>query len=300
MRAPVTTTLQEELDRLEDGMTIAFGGFNTASHPMAVVRGIVKKGLRNLTVVGSAISGLDLDLLIGAGAVNEVVTSSVTAEVLASVGPFYREAAENGSIDIWECDEGIFYAAIRAAGQGLPFNPWKAGIGTSIVELNKKLVPFTCPVTGQQLIAVPAINPDVFFTHVERADRYGLGQHTGSGYGDRAIHRASKRTVITTEALISNEEIRRNPLMTSIAYADAVVRVPWGAHPFSSPGCYRVDEAFIKEYVSVANQARKGDRSAFAEWLQHYVFEPETQADYLETLGQERLLDLGDVTEAIS
>ncbi|MBK6453511.1 MAG: CoA transferase subunit A [Proteobacteria bacterium] len=296
-RRPVLSTVERELDTLKDGMTVALGGFNTASHPMAVVRGIVRRGLRNLRVVGSAIAGLDLDLLIGAGAVREVVTSSVTAEVLAATGPFFRHALERQQINLWECDEGIFYAALRAAGQGLPFAPWKAGIGTSILQLNPDLKIFPCPITGQDLIAVPAIVPDVFFAHVERADRYGLGQHTGSGYGDRALHRASRRTVLTTEALVSNEEIRRNPMMTSIAYADAVIRVPWGAHPFASPGCYRVDEAFIRQYVDVANRARKGDRSAFDAWLQRYVHGPKSQADYLGTVGFDARHDLQDVTE---
>ena len=299
-RRSVLSTIECELDALRNGMTVALGGFNTASHPMAVVRGIVRRGLRDLRVVGSAISGLDLDLLIGAGAVREVVTSSVTAEVLAATGPFFRDALERRQIRLWECDEGIFYAALRAAGQGLPFAPWKAGLGTSIPQLNPDLKIFPCPITGQELIAVPAIIPDMFFAHVERADRYGLGQHTGSGYGDRALHRASRRTVLTTEALVSNEEIRRNPLMTSIAYADAVIRVPWGAHPFASPGCYRVDEEFIRRYLDVANRARKGDRSAFDAWLQRYVHGPQSQADYLETVGFETWHELQDVTETES
>ena len=81
------------------------------------------------------------------------------------------------------------------------------------------------------------------------------------------------------------------------AYADAVIRVPWGAHPFASPGCYRVDEAFIRQYVDVANRARKGDRSAFDAWLQRYVHGPKSQADYLGTVGFDAWHDLQDVTE---
>ena len=93
---------------------------------MTIVRGLVRRGIRRLRVVGSTIAGLDLDLLIGAGVADEVVTSSVTGEALASVGPFFRDAAESGAVRVWECDEGILYAGLRAAGQGLPFLPWKA------------------------------------------------------------------------------------------------------------------------------------------------------------------------------
>src|SRR3954452_1480924 len=148
-RRSVLVSEDDALDFVEDGMTVAFGGFNTAAHPMVIVRGLIRRGRRNLRVVGSAIAGLDLDLLIGAGVADEVVTSSVTGEVLAGTGPFFRQAGETGSPRIWECDEGIFYAALRAAGQGLPFLPWKAGLGSSITEFNRDLKVFTDPIAGE-------------------------------------------------------------------------------------------------------------------------------------------------------
>jgi glutaconate CoA-transferase, subunit A len=291
-RTSVLVSEEEALDFVEDGMTIAFGGFNTAAHPMVIVRGLIRRGRRHLRVVGSAIAGLDVDLLIGAGVADEVVTSSVTAEVLAGTGPFFRQAGETGAPRIWECDEGIFYAALRAAAQGLPFLPWKAGLGSSITDFNHDLKVFTDPIAGEQLLAVPAIKPDVAFIHVSRADRSGLGQHTGSGFGDRALNRAAERTVITTERVVSNEEIRGRPAETSIPYADAVLFAPWGAHPFSSPGHYLVDEDHLKEYVAAATEARKGDRAAFEQYLERYVAGPQSHVEYLEAVGLRQLLDL--------
>jgi glutaconate CoA-transferase subunit A len=291
-RTPVVLGEADALDLVADGMTVALGGFNTAAHPMVIVRGLVRRRLRNLRVIGSTIAGLDLDLLIGAGVASEVVTSSVTAEALASVGPFFRDAAERGAVRVWESDEGIIYAGLRAAGQGLPFLPWKAGVGTSIPELNPDLKLFQDPITGEELLAVPALKPDIAFIHVSQADQYGLGQHEGSGFGDRLMHRAADRTVITTERLVPNEEIRRQPLHTSIAYADGVVKARWGAHPFSSPGHYLVDEAHLEEYVSAATAARNGERGPFDQYLDRYVTGPASHVDYLETIGIRRLLEL--------
>jgi glutaconate CoA-transferase subunit A len=291
-RTPVLVGEEEALDFVEDGMTIAIGGFNTAAHPMMIVRGLVRRGVRDLRVVGSAIAGLDLDLLIGAGVAREVVTSSVTGEVLAGTGPFFRDAGEKGGTRIWECDEGIFYAALRAAGQGLPFLPWKAGLGSSIPDLNPDLKVFEDPIKGEPMLAVPAIKPDVAFLHVSRADRDGLGQHTGSGFGDRMLNRAAEKTVITTERIVSSEEIRARAVETSVPYADAVVYAPWGAHPFSNPGHYLVDEEHLNRYITVANAARKGDRVAFEEFLETYVTGPASHVDYLEAVGLRRLLEL--------
>ncbi len=79
---------------LRDGMCVALGGLATACHAMIGVRHMIRRGLRDLTVVGSAVGGLDVDLLIGAGCVRKVICPYVGAEALASIGPFYRAAAE--------------------------------------------------------------------------------------------------------------------------------------------------------------------------------------------------------------
>lgn len=291
-RTSVLLTEDEALDLVEDGMTIAIGGFNTAAHPMTIVRGLVRRGVRDLRVVGSTIAGLDLDLLIGTGVAAEVVTSAVTGEALAGVGPCFRHAAEQGTVRVWESDEGILYAGLRAAGQGLPSLPWKAGVGTSLPELNPDLKLYDDPITGEPVLAVPAIEPDVAFIHVARADRYGLGQHIGSGFGDRLLHRAAKRTVLTTERLVPNETIRASPGETSIPYADGVVIARWGAHPFSSPGHHLVDESHLTGYVAAATALRKGDRSAFDAYVERYVTGPASHVDYLEAIGIRRLLEL--------
>jgi glutaconate CoA-transferase subunit A len=291
-RTSVRVDEEAALDYVRDGMTIAIGGFNTAAHPMAIVRGLVRRGVRDLRVVGGTIAGLELDLLIGAGVASEVVTSSVTGEALAAIGPFFRAAAEAGTVKVWESDEGILYAGLRAAGQGLPSLPWKAGVGSSLPDLNPDLVPYDDPVTGERLLAVSAIEIDVAFIHVSRADIYGLGQHAGSGFGDRLLHRAAKQTVLTTEKIVPNEQIRARAFETSIPYADAVLSSPYGAHPYSSPGHYLVDEAHLNEYLAVANAARKGDRSGFEAYLERYVTGPASHVEYLEQVGIRRLLEL--------
>ena len=279
---------------VKDGMTVALGGFNTAAHPMSMVRGLIRRGVRHLRIVGSTIAGLDLDLLIGAGVADEVVTSSVTGEALAAVGPFFRHAAESGQVRVWECDEGILYAGLRAAGQGLPFMPWQAGVGTSLPDLNPDLKLFADPIQGVQLLAVPPIRPDIAFIHVSQADVFGLGQHVGSGFGDRLLHRAADKTVLTTEALVPNEYIRARPLDTSIAYAEGVVLARWGAHPFSNPGHYLVDEAHLTEYLSAANSARRGDGGPFKSYLRTYITGPGSHEEYLEAIGVRRLVALDE------
>lgn len=278
---------------VRDGMTVALGGFITSSHPMALVRQIIKNGVRDLTVVGAASSGLDVDLLVGAGCVRKVISPYVGAETLAPIGPFFRAAAERGEIEVWEIDEALFYVGLRAAAQLLPFLPWRGLVGTSYPEVNPELKVFEDPIKGETLIAVPAITPDVTLIHAAASDVYGNVQHEGTGFGDRAMHLAADRTIVEVERVIPNQEVRKDPLRTSLWEVDAVVRAPWGAHPYSSPGFYVEDREHVREYVAAAQAlTRTGDRGPFQAYLERYILEPATHADYLERVGIKRLLTL--------
>ena len=76
---------EDGLDQwLGSGMCIALGGLATACHAMVAVRHIIRRNLRDLTVIGSAVGGLDVDLLIGAGCVRKVISPYVGAEALAN------------------------------------------------------------------------------------------------------------------------------------------------------------------------------------------------------------------------
>jgi len=108
-------------DQLNDGMTIAIGGFGTANHPMPIVREIIKRNIKNLTVIGSATAGLEIDMLIGAGCVKKLIAPYVGAKLYAPIGNCYRAAVENNEIEVWECSEYILYAGLTARAMGQEF-----------------------------------------------------------------------------------------------------------------------------------------------------------------------------------
>jgi glutaconate CoA-transferase subunit A len=278
---------------VRDGMTIAIGGFINSSHPMALVRQIIRRGVKNLTVVGAASGGLDLDLLVGAGCVKKLVTTYMGGEHYCPVAPFFRVAAQRGEIDIFECDEGMYYCALRAAAQRLPSMPWKAGIGTSFPEVNPEIKVYNDPISGEPMLAIPAIRPELALLYAACSDPYGNVQHAGTGFGDRAIWRAADKTIAQVERVVPNEEVRKNPLATSLYGVDGIVRAPYGSHPFAAPGYYVEDSDHIREYVAAANAyAKKDDRAPFEAYLQKYILGPETHEDYLEVIGIRRLVGL--------
>ena len=294
-RTPVITTEPEALAGLEDGMTVVIGGFANSGHPMSLVREVIRSGKQNLTIMGAATSGLEVDMLIAAGCTRKVISPYVGGETIVGIGPVFQRAAQNGDIEVWEIDEAMYYCALNAAAQQLPFLPWRALVGTSFPAVNPDLKVFDDPIRGEPLIAVPAIAPDFALIHAAAADEYGNVQHVGSGFGDRAMARAADRTVVSVETVISNEELRRFPERTSIPLVDAVVRAPFGAHPFSSVGRYLEDIPFLEDYVaSAVAYAREDDRTKLDQWLRAYVHEPTDHLDYLERLGARRLFSLNE------
>ena len=276
----------EAANRIEDGMTVAIG----SPTPMALVRQIIRRGLKDLTVVDV---GLSLDMLIAAGCVRKVVSYYAGGGFGVPVAPAFRRAAERGEIKVWECEEGILTSGLQAAAQGLPFLPWRGGVGTSLPEVNPDLKVFSDPIRDETLLAVPPIKPDVALLHAAVSDAYGNVQHVGGpGWIDLFMQRAADHTIVQVEKIVANEEIRKDPWATTIAGTEAIVRVPYGAHPFYSRGYYIQDNAHLKGYLDASTAAAKGDPEALQAYFARYCREPATHADYLEQIGIRRLLEL--------
>ena len=272
---------------VNDGMTIAVG----EPFPMALVRALIRRKVKNLTVI---CSGIALDMLIASGCARKVIAYYAGGGIGVPVAPSFRRAAESGEIEVWECEEGILTSGLEAAGKNLPYLPWRGGVGTSIPELNTDLKLIEDPINGEALIAVPAIKPDVAFLHAAQADAFGNVQHHGGpGWIDLFLHRAADKTVVQVEKIISNEQIRASAWHTTIDNADAVVRAPYGAHPFYSRGHYVQDTAFVQSYLAAAQKASNdNDHTDLDKFFNGFIEKPHSHAEYLEKVGIKRLLEL--------
>ena len=286
-RKPRIVDEEEGAACVQSGMTLAVG----SPPPMVLLRQLIRRGVKDLTVVDS---GLSLDLLVAAGCARKVVSYYAGGGFGVAVAPSFRRAVEQGEVEVWECEEGILATGLQAAAQSLPFLPWRGGVGTSLPEVNPELKVMTDPINGETLIAVPPIKPDVTLLHAATADPYGNVQHVGGpGWLDLYLHRAADRTVVQVERIIANEDVRANPWATTIPGVDAVVRAPYGAHPYYSRGFYVQDQEHLQAYVAAANAAARGQRSDdLAQYLTTYCREPAVHADYLERIGIRRLLSL--------
>lgn len=284
---------------VRDGMTVALGGFHTASRAMTLVRAIVRAKRRDLTLIGSPAT-LDADLLIATGCVRRIVLPYVGVEGMVATAPFFRRAAESGSIEVREVDEGIVLTMFKAARQGLDFLPWKGGVGTSIPELNDELKRIADPFTGRPLVAVPAARIDVALIHAAQADAYGNVQHRGNAFGDALMASVASACIVQVERIVPVDVTRQAPEYTTIPshMVSAVVEAPFGGHPFYSQRYYVMDRAHVRTYVDAAEAKLKGgDSKRWDDYLRTFVHGTADHDAYLAAVGRSTLASLDEASQ---
>jgi glutaconate CoA-transferase, subunit A len=276
--------LDEALDHVEDGMTVGIGGWIFHSQPMALVRGIARRGFKNLRLV-PAPGSIAPDLLIAAGCVVETACVFISFEHLG-LAPGFRKAAQSGTIKVLEMDGPGIAGGLRAGACDLPYG-LIPDLGTDLPKVNPEgYRPARIQEGGRPLLEVPAIKPDVVLLHGQRADELGNLQYFGAGFFDMLLAQAADKVIATVDKLVPQSTVRNAAHLTKVpaAMVDAVVVSPWGGHPGLSAGHYDMDEAHLKSYV----RAHRSDED-FQSYLNDHVLGVEDEDAYLEKIGSATL-----------
>ncbi len=263
--------LSEAINRyVPDGITsLAIGGMHMHNNPLALVRELVRQSIHIKRLITSPAASLNADLLIGAGLVEEIVTSYVGFEHLG-LAPAYRRLAQSGQLRVLEVDELSLMLALRAGAANLPFVALPPGLEFSDVTRSNPVFyqPVTDPFTAQTALAVPSLRPQVALIACQQADRFGNLLFKGSHFADRELIMAAAVTLVQAEQIISSSLLTRNPLQVAMPglYVSAVIEAPFGCHPTSSHRLYHYDEEHLKEYLQLAATA-----DGFQQYLDKYV-----------------------------
>ena len=275
-------TLPEAAALVSDGDTVALQNMATQAAPMALVRELIRQRRRDLGLV-CLVGGIALDWLAAAGCMNRFTGNAVSMEQFG-LAQRYRRAVESGRIRMEELSETALLARLGAGARNLPFLPTRGMIGTDLIDINENLTMLEDPFGGPPLVACRALVPDVALIHCHRADRYGNVQYEPSAlWPDIGIMpKAARRVLVTTEQIVDSDVLRANPDRTILPgfMVDAVVEVPWGAHPTSFNPLYGYDSAFHLAWVAAA---RSDD--GVAAFLDSYVYGPEDHEAYLAAVG---------------
>ncbi len=260
-----TSTLDEVIGDLEDGMTIGLGGWGGRRKPMALVRALARSDVKDLTIV--TYGGADLGLLCAAGKVKRAYYGFVSLDSAPFYDPWFAKARTTGAIESREMDEGMVKCGLEAAAARLPFLPIRAGLGSAVPDFwegELKTIESPYPDADgrtQTLMAMPALKLDAAFVHLDLADVHGNAAYTGvDPYFDDLYLAAAERRYVEADRVVSTEElvaeVPTQRLVVSRMNVDRVVHTPNGAH-FTFAGSYPRDESFQKFYVESAGDDEK-------------------------------------------
>jgi acyl CoA:acetate/3-ketoacid CoA transferase alpha subunit len=245
----------EVAGELHSGMTIGIGGWGSRRKPMALVRAILRSGLKDLEIV--SYGGPDVGLLIAGGHVRRVVTGFVSLDTIP-LEPHFRRGRQRGTVELAEVDEGMLHWGLLAAAHRLPFLPIRAGLGSDVPRVNPGLRTVRSPYAdGEELLAMPALRLDAALIHLNRADAAGNGQYLGPDpYFDDLFCLAAERAYLSCEQIVPTAALAESgppqSLLVNRAMVHGVVDAPGGAHFTSCVPDYGRDEAFQARYAAAA------------------------------------------------
>ena len=177
-------------------------------------------------------------------------------------------------------------ARYMAGATRLPFYPLRSYLGSEMPLVNEQIKFIESPYGGERVAVVPPINPDIAILHAQRADVQGNTQLWGLLGVQKEVAFAARKVIVVVEEIVDESVIRADPNRTIIPglIVDAVVHVPYGAHPSYVQGYYDRDNAFYIRWDALSRDAQR-----VQEWLDEWVYGVADHADYVRKLGEETL-----------
>ena len=264
------------------GDTVFFAGMQHGE-PVAAMHEIIRQGIGHLTVVPALT--LTLGLLIAEGLVDKLKMAFVRDLFEKREAYTMIKAKQKKCYPVLEEYSHFGLSLALLAGEmGISFMPTKSHLGSDLERHNEHLKKMKCPFTGEDVVAVKAINPDVGIIHVQRADRYGNAQKWGSLGMDRMGINASRKIIVTTEELVDPDVIHEDPNRTIVpgVRVSAVVEEPWGAYPIHLAGCYDSD------FGGYLGEIEGKGEEAFEHYLKESVYGVENRGELMRKIGLQK------------
>jgi glutaconate CoA-transferase subunit A len=235
---------------------------------MAATRELVRRGVQDLHIVCVPTSGIQADVLIGAGCVATIETSAVSIGEYGTA-PRFAAAARDGSVRIVDATCPAIHAALQAGMKGLPFMPLRGLVGTDVLANRPdwKVVenPF---VPGDPVVVLPAIRPDVALFQAPRADRLG-NVFIGRARDLVNVAQAARASFVTVEEIVDDDLLGdpdRSAGVIPALYVERIALAPKGAWPLGLPARYAADGPALARYAQAA-RTREGFSAWLAAWL---------------------------------
>jgi glutaconate CoA-transferase subunit A len=286
---------------IKQGCQLAIGGFTVNRNPMALIYEIVRQKVRDLHLVCHS-NGQALDVLIGAGCVKRLEIAYSGNGRYAPTCIRFKKAIEQGEIEFEDYSNFQMSLRFLAGSLGIPFISTKSGLGSDILRhegfatatrqepkvAKKKYALLQNPFTenADPVALLPALTPDVALIHAQYVGEEGTVRIKGLTFADLEQAKAADILIVSCETILSRSLIRSDPDQNSLPgfLVDAIVPLPYGAHPTACYGFYDYDPRHLNLYKKSA-----ADDALFQAYLAEWIYGTASQDQYLEKAGAEQL-----------
>lgn len=195
----IVNSVAEALEPLRDGMTILVGGFGLSGNPEALIKGVVDRGVKHLTLVSNNAGnmGKGLALWLRAGIIDKVICSYIGGN------EDLHTRMASGEVKVEITPQGTLAERMRAAGAGIPAFYTPTGVGT-VVENGKE----TKEIDGKRYIMERALHGDIALVRVTTCDRFGNARfwRTGRNFNP-VVATAAKLAIVEADNIVDNGTI---------------------------------------------------------------------------------------------
>lgn len=266
-----TCDLNELVSKVPDSALLALPP-DYSGCALEAVRALVRRGVRDLQLLGVPQMGLQADLLIGAGCVSAVEAAAVTLGEYGAA-PRFTAAVKKGTIAIRDSTCPAIHAALQAAEKGLPFMPLRGVLGSDLLAHRPDWRVIANPFEADDpILALPAITPDIALFHAAQADHQG-NVWIGIRRELMTMAHAARVTLVTVERITDEDLLADHEKAAGTIpalYISGISEVQRGAWPLGLRGFYEADADHLRLYAESARS-----EEGFAGYLANHVMSRE-------------------------
>ncbi|HZM15653.1 MAG TPA: CoA transferase subunit A [Candidatus Krumholzibacteria bacterium] len=208
--------VEEAVALVPDGASILMGGFGLCGIPENLIKALVRRGTKNLTVISNN-AGVDdygIGLLLRTKQVRKMIGTYVGENETLERMILSKE------IDIELVPQGTFAERIRAYGAGIPAFFTPTGVGTLVAEGKE-----VRRIDGRDYVLERALGADFAFLKAYRGDRMGnlVYRRTTRNFNPM-MATAAKTTIAEVEEIVEAGTLDPDSIVTPGIYVDVLVR----------------------------------------------------------------------------
>ncbi|MES2184319.1 MAG: CoA transferase subunit A [Pseudomonadota bacterium] len=200
---------------VQDGQTLAVGGFGLCGIPEALIDALRDSGAKDLTVISNnaGVDGFGLGKLLETRQIKKMISSYVGENK-----EFERQFLAQ-ELELEFTPQGTLAEKLRAGGAGIPAFFTKTGVGTLVAE-GKELREFD----GETYVMERSLTPDVALVKADVADRSGnLRFRLTARNFNPAAAMAGKVCIVEVERIVETGELAPDDIHLPGIYVHRIV-----------------------------------------------------------------------------